>query len=705
MALDSYSPCPCGSGKKFKWCCEPIYATIARAFDQEANGQHEAAARIMDDLVKEHGSNPEAWGKRAELLYHHGKIEEAEKSLEEAFKINPNYPWGLLLRGIVRFQEGEIPGALILARKAADAYDPAAHDYLARVYSLIFECEMSLNRPVAARAALRSVMRYDPADEELPKRFEAEFGKESRLPACAREDYKLQAPPASMSGARRAAWDAAFSSATPRLSDLAKAFEQLTKEDETDSAAWFNLGLTKAWLGDNKGALAALDRYLALENDDGRATTAATLQEVLRCGAGLEEEGDYQLHVFFHPLRDPEPINALLNGWGEAKRMFPQPSQQGTFSAMLLEHTTGGLITVGTPGAEVARVAGYLFIAAGLMQVSSPLKEPFDRLRDEVRTKLALGLDALPVRKAPIPFPYVTAEALALPLRPAAGGQSDEERITQHVQKYYEDTWLHRPRRVLNNNTPIDAAGHPLLKKKLRGVERFIQDCAAETIVGKYDFDRLRRKLGLIAGGAPAPAATESAAPAAKVGDIAAMGAADLSALKAEELSDEQLEQAYRVSQKLDALELASHFVKALLERPANKERPDRYPWYSFLVQQAVKDGRLDEALDLVNDGERVDCEQNEGRRRDDYELRRGQIHVKRGEADAAQDVFQRLIERVPSNFKYRGAAAEAMMALKQPGRAVKFAEEGLAAARQANDRDSEGYLMELAAAAKKQMG
>jgi hypothetical protein len=100
-----------------------------------------------------------------------------------------------------------------------------------------------------------------------------------------------------------------------------------------------------------------------------------------------------------------------------------------------------------------------------------------------------------------------------------------------------------------------------------------------------------------------------------------------------------------------------------------------------------------------------VDCEQNEGRRRNDYELRRGQVHVKRGEADAAADVFQRLIERVPDELKYRGSAAEAMLTLKQGERALRFAEDGLAAARQRGDRDSEQYLQELAGAAKRQLG
>jgi hypothetical protein len=45
------------------------------------------------------------------------------------------------------------------------------------------------------------------------------------------------------------------------------------------------------------------------------------------------------------------------------------------------------------------------------------------------------------------------------------------------------------------------------------------------------------------------------------------------------------------------------------------------------------------------------------------------------------------------------------MLSLRQGERALRFAEEGVTAARQANDRDSEQYLLELAAAAKKQMG
>jgi tetratricopeptide (TPR) repeat protein len=697
MALDPYGPCPCGSGKKFKWCCQPIYAGINTALEQDANGQHEAALKTIDAVTREHEGNPEAWGQKAKLLYANGKAEEAEEALQHAFALNPNYPYGLLLQALFRFHEGELGGALLLARRAAEAYDPDAHDYLAQIYALVFECEMKSNRPVAAHAALRLAARYRPGDEEARAGLDAVFGKDSRLPEAARRDYALLSPPAG--GSRRAAWDRALHSAnSPRLGEAAHAFEVLTQQDGGDTAAWFNLGVARAWLGDNAGALEALDRYLELEADEKATETAATLQEVLRLGRGLEEEADYHDYSFALRLSDPKPVEALLQEWAQAHRLIPvQTGQEGVFVALVLELSTASLITVGRPAADAGQFAGYLSIVGNVLQVHSPLKEPFERLRDEMRQKLAVGLGELHEHRGPGQFQDVTAEALLFPL--TGDEQQAKERVLAHARSYYEEKWVQRPRHSLLGNTPLDAAGHATLRKKLRGVVDFVEQCAKVGMLSGYDFNGLRRKLGLL-DTAPAPAA-----PAGAAQDVAAMGAAELAALNIEGLTEGQLEQALHAAQKLDAQELASHFAKALVARPPGAERPDRYPVYSYLTQRALQEGDKDAALDYVNEGERVDCEHNEGRRRNDYELRRGQVHVKRGEAEAAQEVFQRLIERVPSELRYRGSAAEAMLALKQGAKALRFAEEGLAAARQANDRDSEQYLQELAAAARKQMG
>jgi tetratricopeptide (TPR) repeat protein len=699
MSNDPYSLCPCGSGKKFKWCCQPIYPGIQHALEQHAAGQHDTALRLMEKVTQEHAGNPEAWGQYARLLAANGKNDQAEEALEKAFALNPNYPFGLLLRAGIRQHEGEVAGALMLARRAADAYDPQAREPLSEVYSILFDGEMRRNRPVAGRAALEQLLRLQPGNEELRTSLDNIFGNDSRLPLAARRMYELRKP---ASPARRETWNRAIGASAARLGDLARAFEKITKEDANDAAAWFNLGISRAWLGENKTALEALERFIELEADEAACVEAATLGEVLRCGHGMEDECDYHEYAANMQIRSADPINALLKDWQGSGRLVPIPvEQENFFHALILELTPAGLVTVGRPAADAGRLAGYLFIINNLFRIASPIKEAFDRLREEVRQKLHLGLNELQPRVGPIAFHDVVTEALIFPLGPKGGDPAAAERILAHAGGFYEEKWIHQPRRSLSNIAPVDAVGSAKLRKKLLGVIEFISQCARGGMLAEYDFNRLRRKLGLLSAAAGAPGAAAGTVP----GDISALGAGELGALKPESLSDEQLEQAYRTAHRLDAGELTAHFASALVARPVQPDRPDRYPFFSFLIQKALKDGAYDNALDHVNEGERIDCAHNEGKRRNDYELRRAQVHAKRGEVDAAGDVYQRLIERTPANFKVRGQAAEAMLGLKQPARALKFAEEGVAAAQKANDRESEQYLKELAAAAKRQMG
>src|SRR5262249_22305890 len=236
------------------------------------------------------------------------------------------------------------------------------------------------------------------------------------------------------------------------------------------------------------------------------------------------------------------------------------------------------------------------------------------------------------------------------------------------------------------------------LRKKLRGVVDFMQQCASLGGRSSYEFDRLRRKLGILSGATPAAAGGASL-------DIGAMGAAELSGLAVGTLNDEQLELAYQTAQKLDARELVTRYAAALVARPPNADRPDRYPWYSFLIQHAMGEGANDNALEFINQGERFDADQNQGRRGSDFQFRRAQVFAKSGDVEQAGAAFEQLIQREPAQLRFRGAAAEAMLSLRQGSKALQFAEQGLAAARQQNNRDEEQHFLELTAAAKKQAG
>src|SRR5829696_5007304 len=106
MQNDPYSPCPCGSGKKFKWCCQPIHALIAKVYELDASGQHEAAMREMDEVVAQHPTNPEVFGRKALLQFRNDKPADAEATLDKAFELFPTYPFGFFLKARFRQYEG-----------------------------------------------------------------------------------------------------------------------------------------------------------------------------------------------------------------------------------------------------------------------------------------------------------------------------------------------------------------------------------------------------------------------------------------------------------------------------------------------------------------------------------------------------------------------------------------------------------------------
>jgi hypothetical protein len=283
-------------------------------------------------------------------------------------------------------------------------------------------------------------------------------------------------------------------------------------------------------------------------------------------------------------------------------------------------------------------------------------------------------------------------EAVGFPANPTSK-EDAQQRMREGFEKFYEDVWIHRPLKSLGGVAPIDATSG-IARKKLRGVIQFLRECGDLTKY-PYDFARLESKLGLREGAAPTAAA--AGAPG-----IAALGAADLANLDANELGSAELDQAYQAATKLNERDLAGKFAAVLVERPAYPERPDRFPLFQFLINQATTQSNLDAALDHLNAGEADDCKNNEGRRRNEYELRRAQLHAKRGEFDDSERVYDGLIARMPTELNYRINAAETMLSGRQGARAAKYAKDGLAAAQKQKNRDLEGAFKELMAAAQK---
>ena len=358
------------------------------------------------------------------------------------------------------------------------------------------------------------------------------------------------------------------------------------------SAAWYNLALTHAWLGNGPAALNALEKYVALETDEERAGQAWTLAEIIRLSQGMEDVADHVQYSVIVQLQNPQAFVEILGKLDQEGILIGVQvnQEEGILTGVLLEKP-GPALTAELEAKQAPTLGAYMTLMGNIVRLWHNLKEPLDRtvrlLKERAGSAMSEGYEA----RGPAKFFDIFSECLIFPRLTSEA--EVEPRMREHLTNFFEGTWIHRPLKSLDGVPPIDAAGSPLLRKKLRGVVQFLQECADLTKF-YYDFDRLRRKLNLLEGGIEAPQDAKSTR------DISALGTPELAGLAVDSLTDVELDQAFVAAIKLDARELAGKFAQTLTARPPRADKPDRYPFFNHLINPAQAQGRFNARAGII---------------------------------------------------------------------------------------------------------
>lgn len=689
MAVDLYSSCPCGSGKKFKWCCSSVWGPIEKAYECFSKGQVESAVSQMKALQVSSPDNPEVFGRLAELLLLSGQAQQAEAELDKAFKINPNYPFGYYLRAGLRIDEGEWEGALILLRKAAMYYHIDSKDDLARVYNLIFRCEMNRNKPLAAKVALQIAARYAPSNTQLKEMVEGLGGAQSRLPKIIRNNIMFLA-------SEKTSENTDFvESEDVRLGDLPDIFRKKIQANPSDNAARFNLAVSLAWVGMNKEACQILEEYIKKEKNEDLFRKAGVLLEVLKFAIGMDDESDY---INFHlgvPLTNPEVVSKWLSELQQTRRLLPlhQDKETGTITFFLLEESSSGLITTGMPSKEFSKVVGYLAIYPQTMVAWGYDQKKIENLKHEMMTKLQIPINQIVSTTNTADFGSVLLPAAIVPL--TAKDQDEAKKIaSSQMEKYFEEIWINNPRKSLQGNTPVDASAHPVLAKKLAGIIDFYEEILETQDSSLYDFNRLRHKLSL--GQNLAQLADMAAKP------IKSMNVAELSNIDISDLNLEQLEEAFRASNTLDSQELSFKFARTLIEKGLSTANSLYVPIIKQLAEKELDNGNKPAMIELLNTA--ISRLKNDHLSEQTAEL---QI-AKMKNLAKVNDIFQvikvvdEILAKHSDNDKLLIAAAETMIRLNQKSEAKKVCEAGLKFAKAKNKSDLLEFFNDMLKSASK---
>ncbi len=113
MEVDLYALCPCGSGKKIKFCkCHDTIADFDKIVRMVEGGQFVAALDRTNQALAEHPDAAWALATKGRLLL---RLRETDKLLETAdrfLRLQPSNPLALLLRAAADVGKGNIPKAI-----------------------------------------------------------------------------------------------------------------------------------------------------------------------------------------------------------------------------------------------------------------------------------------------------------------------------------------------------------------------------------------------------------------------------------------------------------------------------------------------------------------------------------------------------------------------------------------------------------------
>ncbi len=123
MSLDQYSFCPCGNGKKIKFCkCNEHFPEMQIIHRMIVGEQNVAALDRINSNLKTMPSEPWLLAMKSELLLQLGELESLEETSAKFIRLQPDNPLAKLYRSLVAVVRGSTEeGATLMLQAISDA--------------------------------------------------------------------------------------------------------------------------------------------------------------------------------------------------------------------------------------------------------------------------------------------------------------------------------------------------------------------------------------------------------------------------------------------------------------------------------------------------------------------------------------------------------------------------------------------------------
>ena len=502
MALvDPYSPCPCGSDKKFKWCCQKAEAYAERANRLEDNGQHNAALAVCDEGLAKVPRNSWLLLRKSVLLIELQKLDEAKRCVATVLQYQPDHLGAsVLLCRLVLATEGPAAAAAELQRALSHAR-PKARKQLFSITAVVASELAKANCFPAALKHLELAIGLDSSALSVLQPALASFKTNVAVSPWLKEPYALEDVPGGLEGPLREQFEQAMGWARDGLWDsAATAFELLSADRAAGPAADHNLGLCRLWLGDNGAAVAALRRWIAGE---GPTTSAVDLEIVCQLiDESTVKEPIEQVQLIW-PLRDSSALSRILEREativaGEKRHVDPEDEESPKVACFLWLDRPRIEARTGLARQEIPLIQADVLIGPDTVVLEAPDDGRLNGLID--RFAALAGRSVPPAHPRTKVIGQIDRTEHALSWRwylPPDLPDREQRRLTrEQVAHLMTTVWPETPLKQLGGRSPVQAGRDGNCEVPLRATVLMLE-FTGNRLGDEVDWTRLRTRLSI----------------------------------------------------------------------------------------------------------------------------------------------------------------------------------------------------------------
>lgn len=512
--MDSYAPCPCGSGKKVKFCCQPILGEMEKIERLLENNQPHMALQQLEKLDKAHPGNPWVVTRQAMTYIDDGRPEEAERVLRPFLKGHPDHALANVLYGAAVFSAQGYPEARKAVHRAFRKGAAQESSLVSSLAASIASWYLSDGRPLAARQHMALALRLG-----SPEQRKRTFAALLELDGEPTVSYPLRGahqPPA-YTGPESHQEQVRKAQQLSIVGCWQEAAEQLgavAAVDNQSAELWHLIGLFQGWEGLDESAAESLHKAADRYQDFEQAVECETLAQLLEQFA---PDRTRKMRVRRFRIDSVSRLLTQLDAEPQFVRVDQRPDEEPT---------------AGDPAAR------YLILDRSGKDISAATRDTtplflarlavFDRGDDDDSPAQAFlsGMEGEPLETATQLFVgaaggLASAEGMGEEPDADVTGLVPEEQVglyrnfffppgmrgagrrriqQEEWQNVISERWPNAPLRALGGKTPVEAASDPELRVALAGaIEVLDVFCTARSYILPVNELRARFELPPVA--------------------------------------------------------------------------------------------------------------------------------------------------------------------------------------------------------------